>query len=871
MSRPSPFWFRPLSRLLPRLDREEMRGDFLEWYADRRQRQPRWRADGWLLTQTLRAVVRLWVDQRDRHTWTGLVDDVRAPLRQLRRAPGFAATVIAVLSLGIGATTSVFSLINAAYFAPMAVSDPARLVVLGERNGTRTVSVSYPNFLDWQTRVTTIASMAAYQSDTATVLHNGSAARLRTYRVSRDWVTTLGVTPTVGLAFTPADHDAGAPLTVLISHTTWTSVFGSDAGIIGTSVMIDDLPHTVVGVMAPGFDFYRNGDAWIPLEPFAAGSEMMERRARVGTSVVARLRHDATVEEASGELAGIAAQLARDFPEANANISATVAGLRDTLVGPGGSSLWLLLAAVMGLLAVGCLNAANLLSARVASRRHEFALRTALGATGARVARQLLAEGLVLSVCAGVIGTMVAWAMIAVAVGLGPPGIPGLATAAIDVKVLLFTLGLSMGVGLIFGLVPLVQARAMGLRSPLADSGRTTTGSRGWKRVRSALVVGQVALSLMLLSGSTLMARTLVRLLHTDIGFDTTSVLAASIQLNTPGSPEEGRARVRVFYEELINRLEQRPGVTAAAVATPVPLSGGGRQNSYWIEGQPYTGPSDIIRGIDTASVSQGYFEALGIPVVAGRTFGSSDTGPVPVVVVDTTFAQRYWPGEEAIGKRIGGPPGGTAPQAIVVGVVGAVRQADVAEAPRPQVYRHQAQWPLGGTVLVRAAGDPLDLVDTVRAEVGALEPAAPVWSVRRLDEIVASSLALSRFSTAVLTAFAIIGLALAGLGIYGLVAYDVAQRRREIGVYLTLGATAAAVRSSILRRAMGLVVCGAALGLVGSVALAQALHATFAGLTTSDPVAYAASTAVVCLAGLAGSVVPSVRAGRVDPLEALR
>lgn len=864
---PGPFWFRVASRLLPREDRSEMRGDFLEWYVGRRRHQPRWRADAWLLGHTMQTAMRLRFDPR---MWTGLAGDVRTPLRQLRRAPGFAATVIVVLALGIGATTSVFSLINAAYFAPMAVTDPAGLVVVGERNGTRILSVSYPNFLDWQERVTAFASMGAYQSDAATLRLGNAATRLRSYRVSRDWMSTLGVAPAMGRPFTPQDHTPGAPLTVMVSHATWTTLFAADINAIGRSVIIDDLPHTVVGVMAPGFDFYRDGEAWIPLEPLA-GSDLMNRGARAGTAVIARLDQQASIEAARRELAGIAAQLAGDFPDANANVTATVTDLREALAGPGGSSLWLLFAAVMGLLAVGCLNAANLLSARMASRRHEFALRTALGASAARVSRQVLIEGLILSLCAGIAGSFVAWGMVTMAVRLGPPGIPGLADAGIDTRVLLFALGLSTCVGLVFGLAPLVQARAMGLRSPLADWGRTITGSRRWRRVRSALVVGQVALSLTLLSGSTLMARTLMELLNTDIGFETAPVLAASIQLNTSGTPEEGRERVRQFYSELISRLEHRPGVVSAAVANPVPLVGGGRQNSYWIEGQPYTGPSDLIRGIDTAMVSARYFETLGIRLIRGRTFGAGDIGPVAVAIVDETFAQRYWPDEDAIGKRLGGAPGSTNPQATVIGVVSAVRQADVAEPPRPQVYRHQAQMPFGGTLLVRAAGDPAALIETVRAEAAGLDPSAPVWSVRPLSDLVASSLALSRFSTAVLSAFALVGLTLAALGIYGLVAYDVAQRRREIGVYLALGATGAFVRHAVLRRAMTLVALGALLGLAGSVALAQALHATFANLTAGDPVAYVVATGVVLLAGLAGSLAPSLRAGRVNPTEALR
>lgn len=862
-----PPWFAAVCRLLPRAEREEIRLDLLEWHKDRASRQPRWRADAWLLTHTLRTAVRLHADS---HSWTGWSGDVRSAFRQYWLAPGFVVTVVSALAMGIGATTGVFSLVNAAFFAPLPVTAPDRLVVLGERAGTRTVSVSYPNFLDWHARARAVSSMAAYQSDTATLRHGSSAHRLKTYRVSQDWLTTLGVAPVLGRGFSAADHALGAPRSVLLSHRTWSQLFGSDAAVLGTVIVLDDEPYVVVGVMGPGFDFFRDGEAWMPLEPFA-DVDLMDRRSRAGTAVIARLQPHLTIEHARTELAGIAKQLAAEFPQANTNVTATAEDLRATLVGPAGSSLWLLLGAVLGLLAVGCLNAANLLSARLASRRQEFALRAALGAGASRIARMLLVEGLVLAFISGAVGTLVAWVMVTAASQLAPPGIPGLASAAIDVRVLTFALGLSTIVGLIFGLVPLAQARSLSVQSTLADSTRTSTGSRRWRRVRAALVVGQVALSLTLVSGSTIMTQSLIRLLNTDIGFDTDSVAAVSIQLNTPGTPEEGRARVRLFYEELIGRLEQKPGVEAAAVANPVPLFGGGRQQTYWIEGQPYSGPSDLIRGIDTASVSPRYFETMGIALVKGRTFQTADNGPVPVVLVDETFVARYWPDQEPIGKRLGPPPGGAAPQATVIGVVGPVRQADVAEAARPQVYRHQAQSPLGGTLLVRASGDPMALAEMIRAEVAALDAGAPVWSIRRLDDIVATSMALARFSTVVLSAFAVVGLALAGLGIYGLMAYDVTQRRREIGVRMALGATAAAVRRAVLRRAMGLVLAGSVLGLAGAIGGARALSATFANLTTTDPFTYMVSMAVVATAGFAGCLVPSVRASRVDPVNVLR
>ncbi len=802
---------RALFHLLPDDDRDQVTSDMAELYDDRCRATGELRARAWLLFHAARLVWHFRLNaRRERAGSAGLPAnlalDLRDAFRQMARARAFTATMTLTLALGIGTTVGVYAIVDAALLAPLPYRQADDLVLVGERAGDRDVSVSYPNYLDWRGRARAFASMAAYQVDTGTLLTGGTAVGVKSYRVTSTFFTTLGVAPALGRALGEADAAAGV---VVLSHARWMTTFGGDAGVLGRSITLDDEPFVIVGVMPAGFEFYRAADLWVPIEHFVPGSDLERREARAGTAVVARLATGRREDDARSEMRDIARQLAIEHPVENGNVTATIESLRNAQVGGARPGLLALLAAVGALLAIGCLNAASLQTARISSRAQEFAVRAALGAGQRRLARQLIVEGLVLASLAGLAGLAFARLLIGATAALDPGGIPRLAEAAIDGRVLVFALALSAVVGGAFGLLPLLQTRPHALAAGLLDAGRSGVGSRRWARLRAGLVFSQVALSLTLVTGSALMIQTMVRLALVEPGFDPSRVLTVRLQLSTPGTREQGQQRTRAFYHELIARVAQLPGVAAAAVVNPLPLSGSNRQNRYLVEGQPFRTASDLHR-VDTAAVSDRYFETMQIPVKRGHAFEASDAGPLSVAVVDETFAARFWPDRDPIGREMQmGVPGPAAPRLRVIGVVGAVRQYEVSEPPRPQIYLSQNQWPLGGTFVVRVDGDPNALAPAVRRLIGEVDAGVPVIAIRPGSDLVRESVAARTFSAFVLTLFAALALGLAGLGLYGLMAYEVSERHREIGVRMALGATAGAVRAEILRRAMAIVLAG--------------------------------------------------------------
>jgi putative ABC transport system permease protein len=871
-----PHVVRVLFRLLPGDDRDQVSADIAELYADRRRATGPLRARAWLAANALRLVRDLRRDTRppDPPAGGALTDfrlDLSYALRQMRGARGFTATVVLALALGIGATVGVYAIVDAALFAPLPFPDADDLMLIGERIDDRPVSVSYPNFLDWRDRARSFEAMAAYQADTGTLATPDAAVALRSYRVSADFFALLRITPALGRPLGPADDAPGAAAAAVLSHARWTTTFGADAGVLGRTIVFDGEPYTVVGVMPPGFEFYRAADIWLPIGRFVDGSDLGNRGSRAGTAVIGRLGGAATEDTARREMLDIARQLASEHPAVNRTVLTTVESLRQVQVGGARPGLLALLGAVGALLAIGCLNAASLQTARVSSRAREFAVRAALGAGRGRLSRQLLVEGLVLSGVAGVIGLGFAYGLVQAAVALDPGGIPRLAEAAIDARVLAVTLLLTLLVGCAFGLLPILQTRSTALATALGDAGRSGGGSRRWTRVRAGLVLAQVALSLTLVTGSALMVETVVRLGRVDPGFDLEPVLTMSVQLTTPGTREEGQRRTFAFYRDLTDRVTALPGVVAAAVVTPMPLTGANRQNRYLIEGQSFTTVSALSR-VDTSSVGDRYFETMQIPVKRGRVFEPGDAGGLSVAVVDETFVDRYWPGQDPIGREIRmGPPTANGPRLRVIGVVGAVRHYEMSLPPQPQIYLSQSQWPLGGWFVVRTAGDPLAIAPAVRQAVAEVEPGAPVLRTYPALDLVRDSTASRTFSAFVLTLFASLALGLAALGLYGLMAYDVAERRREIGVRLALGATAGAMRWRVIRRAMTIVLAGSALGLAGAWWLGRALSSLMYGVAPTDPSTWLSALAIMTLAGLAGSLLPSLRASRVAPGEILK
>jgi putative ABC transport system permease protein len=569
-------------------------------------------------------------------------------------------------------------------------------------------------------------------------------------------------------------------------------------------------------------------------------------------------------------MADISARLADEHPGPNGAIRATVSRLRDAQTGGSRAGLLALLGAVGALLLIGCLNAASLQTARVATRAREFAVRAAVGASRRRLARQLLIEGLVLALLSGLAGLAIAHALIRSTIALDPGGIPRLADAAIDLRVLPLALALSTVVGVVFGLLPLGASRRTALASVLHEGGRSATASRRWLRLRAGLVVVQIALSLALVTGSALMVQTVVRLGRVDPGFDPDGLLAVTVQLTTTGTPQDGWRQTFRFYRDLTQRVTALPGVSSAAVMTPLPLTGANRQNRYWLAGMTATTVAELPR-IDTAVVSERYFETMRIPLLSGRAFDTTDIGPRSVAIVDETFAARYFPGRDPVGQEVVmGLPGPNAPRLRIVGLAGAVHQYRLTQEPLPQIYLTQRQWPLGGWFLVRTTDEAAAIAPAVRAAIHDVDPAVPVLNTYPATELLRESTASETFSAFVLTLFAVLALGLAGLGLSGLMAHEVASRRREIGIRLALGATARDVRRQVVGRAMTLVAAGSMIGLGASWVLARALDSLAFGVSAADPVTYGVAMAVLSVAGLAGALLPSVRASRVSAVEVL-
>jgi len=867
-----PWLPRLFTRLLPPADRDQITADLAELY-DERRRRGRLRAWCWLAAHTLRIAwaFRMGADPDERHAFLGdLRLDIRDAWRHLSRAPAFAVSTICALAFGIGAALGVYAIVHAALFAPLPYPDDRSIVLVGERSGDRTVSVSYLNFIDWRERARSFDAIAAYQADMGTLVTAEGALALRSYRVTADFFQVLGVRAALGRVLGAVDAQPDAPAVAVLSHQRWTTSFGGDPAVVGRSVTFDGVPYVVIGIMPPGFDFEYAADLWVPIDRFVPGSDLANRGSRAGTAVVARLAPGATVQGAQEEMRGVSTQLAREHPGPNGTILATVVGLRDARTGGSRAGLLALLGAVGALLLIGCLNATSLQTARVASRAREFAVRAAVGASRRRLARQLLIEGLVLALLSGLAGLAIAHGLIQATIALDPGGIPRLEEASIDLRAVPVALALSTVVGVLFGLLPLAATGHGVLSGILHEGGRSATTSRRWTRLRAGLVVVQIALSLALITGSALMVQTIVRLGRVDPGFDPDGLLAVTVQLTTTGTQQDGWRQTFTFFRDLTERVSALPGVSSAAVVTPLPLTGANRQNRYWVAGVQATTVSELPR-IDTAVVSERYFDTMRIPVLSGRAFEQTDVGPRSVAVIDETFAARYFPGRDPIGQEVVmGLPGPNAPRLRVVGLVGAVHQYRLTQEPLPQIYLTQRQWPLGGWFLVRTNGDAAAIAPAVRAAIQEVDPSVPIRSTYPATDLVRESSASETFSAFVLTLFAALALGLAGLGLSGLMAHEVAARRREIGVRLALGATAGDVRRQVLVRALALVLSGSALGLGGAWLLARSLETLAFGVTAADPITYGMAVAVMVAAGLAGSLVPVLRASQVAPVEVL-
>jgi putative ABC transport system permease protein len=798
-----------------------------------------------------------------------LMQDLRYARRQLRAQPAFSFFVVATLAIGIGANTTMFSAGSALLLRPLPWDGSERMVRLfGAYEGRGDEwSVSLPNAEDWKARSRFFDDVAWYQGTSVTTAEGGAPERLTGVRSSADLLPLLGARPVLGRLFQTEETNPDAERVVVLSHATWQNRFGGDADVLGRSIMLSGRPHTVVGVLPAGFAFPSpQTQVYLPMR----ATSSTWNRANGGLQVLARLRRGVTREQAQVDLDGISAQLAQEYPQSNGDLSAAMRPLRDVLYGGGDTRrmLYLLIGGVGFVLLIACVNVANLLLARATAREREIAVRASIGAGRRRVLRQLLTESLSFAVLGGLAGTALAWWATRALAGLVPETSQLPRAFELDATVLLLTALLVLLTGVLFGLAPALHASRVDLTTLLG--GRSGTASRRRGRRRNLLVVAEVALASVLLVGAGLMLRSLASLLGNDPGFRAENLLTLRVgfdaRYDTPAS-------VLAFQQQALDQLAALPGVTAVGAVDFMPLGGTNNFNDFDIEGE------EGNRNAGSLIATPGYIEAMGIPLLRGRTLTPQDVREAPgVVVISQGMAERYWPDADPIGRRILlGYEGGDAPYwRTIVGIVGDVRHGGLDNDPRAEFYTPFAQlaWaPNGVTFTVRTAVDPRTLQAPAREAVRRADPNLAVFDMRTMERTMRDTGAAftARLMAGGLTLFAAVALLLAALGLYGVISYNVMQRRYEIGVRGALGARPGDALLLVLRQGLLLVAAGLALGAVAALALGRIISGALYGVKPGDPATFAGVAVVLLLVAVAATLVPAVRAARIDPLTALR
>jgi predicted permease len=802
-----------------------------------------------------------------------LLHDLRYAVRMQRKNPAFTIIAVIALALGIGANTAIFSVVNTVLLRPLPYKDPERLVMVWEedtRHGYPTDTPAAANYVDWRDQNQSFEGMAAIADESFNLTGSGDPERLEGRRVSASLFPLLGVEPQIGRVFTATEDQPGSQRVVLLSYGLWQRRFGGDPGIVGKPLTLNGETYIVTGVMPARFQFPSNDDeAWVPI---ALTAQEAANRNRHYLFVVARLKPGVTLAQAQTDMSTIATRLQQQYPEANADLGAVVMSLHEHVVGDIKPALLILLGAVGLVLLIACANVANLLLARAAVRQKEIAVRVALGARRLRLIRQFLTESLLLSLLGGVVGLAIAFGGMIFLKAFIPENISQARDISLDFRVLGFTLLVSVVTGLIFGLAPSIQATRFNQIETLKEGGRDAATGGSGKRLRSLLVMAEVAISLVLLIGAGLLINSFLRLRNIDPGFRANNLLTMKIVLPEPKYEEPERRST--FYTDLIQRVQSLPGVRSAAVTTNLPLYRQGNSISVSIEGRSEPPPGQELIVV-TRIISPGYFDTMSIPLLNGRPFTEQDTHTSPnVVVISETMARRFWPGEDAIGKRIAAGRARTPEDWIqVVGVVKDVRQFELTAEPRPQMYMsyRQAAFFEPRDLVVKTDVDPASMATTVRKTVWDIDKDQPVSNIRTMEDILAGSIARQRFSMLLLAIFAGVALVLAGVGIYGVMSYSVAQRTREIGIRMALGAQTGAVLKLAVAYGMKLVIAGIVIGLIAAFALTRVMSTLLFGVTATDPATFTLiSLLLVAVAALA-SYIPARRATKVNPIIALR
>jgi putative ABC transport system permease protein len=793
-----------------------------------------------------------------------LLQDLRYAARTLTRSPGFTLVAVFTLALGIGANTAIFSVVNAVLLRPLPYAEPERLASAGW--------LMRGDYLVARERSRSFEELALYR---ASVGFNLSAAgepeRVTGAHASPDLFSILGVAPLLGRTLLAHEERPGEDGVVVLSHALWRQRFGGDPAVVGREVMIDSEPRTVVGVMPPGFDFPA-GDAllWVPL-PLDPADPVALWGGGGGQSL-GRLRAGVTPAQAQAEIRALASEMREAntlwTPPPEYGMEREVTALQEQMVGEVRTRLLVALGAVGLVLLIACANVANLMLARAAARRKEVAIRTALGAGRFRLIRQLLTESTLLALLGGAAGLALAFGGVRLLIGGLPADTPRVAEIGIDVGVLGFAAAVTLLTGLLFGLFPALRTSRQDLHAALRG-GRGASEGAGQRRLSSALVAGEVALAVVLVIGAGLLIRSFWTLLRVDPGFRVESIVSARI---TPPEIRYGQAaQQRAFYGELLARTEALPGVSGAALVDRLPLVGGFAGLAFEVEGQPFV-PGTAAPMVETRRITPDYLRLMGIPLLSGRPLADADREGAPdVALINEAMARQHWPGEDPVGRRFK-PVWWQNRWITVVGVVADVRQYGLASAVEPEMYRPFAQEPAGTMMLVaRTAAEPPVLAANLRSTVAAVDPEVPVSEVLTLEQVVSRSVAAPRFTMLLLAVFAAVALLLGAVGIYGVVAYSVTRRTREIGVRMALGARVEDVARLVIGQGLLLTLVGVAIGLVVALAATRVLSSLLYGIEPTDPVTFLAVPLLLTLVALLASYLPARRATRVDPLVALR
>jgi putative ABC transport system permease protein len=805
------------------------------------------------------------------HSMDALLQDLRFAFRTLRARPAFTVVAVLTLALGIGATTAIFSVVNAVLLRPLPWPEADRLVLVwGTRGSAKQNGVVYLDYLDWQKMSRSFDALAVMRGQSVSLTGGDQPERVTGSFVTSNFLSLLGATPEQGRFFTPKETEVATKQPVaVITDDFWRTHFGGRADMIGRTLVLNGIPFTVVGIARPETSApLGTPDVWMPIGYYPNKGDLVER-GRPGVLVVGRLKANVSAEKAQTDLDAVSARIAAAYPSTNAGVGANVTSLSDQIVGPVRTPMLLVLGAVAVVLLIACANVANLQLARAASRRRELSVRTALGAGRPRLMRQLLTESLVLSIAGGALGIALAkWGVMALAAELAS-SVPVQGDITLDAPVLLFAIVVTLGAGILFGGAPAWQYSRADVRDALAVRSGGTAARPGRVDIRGALVAAQIALSVVLLVSAGLLMRSLVAISEVQPGFDPSHTL--TLQFRLPNSKYTSDAMIADMFTRALDEIRRVPGVENAALVRATPLNGNGESYPYFLADKPIADP----QAAPTAQlniVSPGYFATLHIRRLAGRDFTPDDRADgAPVAIVNDQLARRAWPNESAIGKRIR-LGGDDAPWSTIIGVVGTVKHFRLAEDPLDQAYVSYQQRPLIFTeAVVRVTGDAGAIANAVRAAIWRVDRNQPVWRVRTMNRVLDEARNGSRLTVWLMSSFASLALVLAAIGVYGVMSYAVARRTQEVGIRIALGARSGQVLGMVIRDGMKVIVVSLIVGLASAAAATRLLASQLFGVSTVDPLTFTAVPAILAMVALVACYLPARRASRVDPIVALR